>query len=175
MGRRFLTVEDLRRLSERGGPGGAREIVVEADTVVTPQALEEAQRMGVAIKSGMSSTYVEPPPDRGPDAEIAQRTLPHLPEPVDDTQGHGVVVTAVGKNRPGVLAEITGALAQVQANVLDISQKMIEGYFHMVLTIELPPGASFGEMKQCLECLGGPDDYVVRVMHERVFRFMHRI
>jgi len=23
--------------------------------------------------------------------------------------------------------------------------------------------------------LGGPDDYVVRVMHERVFRFMHRI
>jgi predicted amino acid-binding ACT domain protein len=52
---------------------------------------------------------------------------------------------------------------------------MIEGYFHMVLTVELSPGAVFGDVKQELECLGGPDDYIVRVMHERVFRFMHRI
>ena len=172
MARRFLTVEDLRRLLERGAAG---EILVEEGTIVTPQALEEAQRSGIAIRSGVAVRYVEPAPDRGPDAESAQRTLPHLPEPVDEAMGHGIVVTAVGKNRPGVLAEITGALAHVQANVLDISQKMIEGYFHMVVTVELPPGASFGDVKQTLECLGGPDDYVVRVMHERVFRFMHRI
>lgn len=172
MARRFLTVEDLHRLMERGAAG---EIVVEEGTIVTPQALEEAQRSGIAIKSGAQAKYVEPVPDRGPDAEAAQRTLPHLPEPVDETMGHGVVVTAVGKNRPGVLAEITGALAHVQGNVLDISQKMIEGYFHMIVTVELPPGAAFGDVKQHLECLGGPDDYVVRVMHERVFRFMHRI
>jgi ACT domain-containing protein len=174
MARRFLTVEDLHRLCEKGG---TREIAVEEGTVVTPQALEEAARMGVAIRTGSAAAYTEPAPDRGPDAEVARRTLPHLPEPADESlgQGHGVVVTAVGKNRPGVLAEITGALAHIQANVLDISQKMIEGYFHMVVTVELPPGASFGEIKTKLECLGGPDDYVVRVMHERVFRFMHRI
>jgi hypothetical protein len=64
--------------------------------VVTPQALEEAQRSGIAIRSGTNPRYVEPAPDRGPDAEDAQRTLPHLPEPVDETMGHGVVVTAVG-------------------------------------------------------------------------------
>ena len=174
MARKFLTVEDLHRLTTKAG---TREVSVEDGTIVTPQALEEAARMGVAIRSGGGGGYVEPAPDRGPDAEIARRTLPHLPEPVDEAlgQGHRVVVTAVGKNRPGVLAEITSALAQIQANVLDISQKMIEGYFHMVLTVELPPGAPFGEIKTKLECLGGPDDYIVRVMHERVFRFMHRI
>jgi ACT domain-containing protein len=173
MPRRFLTVEDLHRLCEKAS---TREISVEEGTLVTPQALEEAQRMGVAIKRG-GGGYTEPAPDRGPDAEIAQRTLPHLPEPIDESlgQGPGVVVTAVGRNRPGVLAEITAALAHLQANVLDISQKMIEGYFHMIVTVELPPGASFGDMKQTLECLGGPEDYVVRVMHERVFRFMHRV
>jgi len=170
MARRFLTVEDLRR---RGAVG---EVVVDGDTIVTPQALEEARKQGIAIRTG-TGEYAEPAPDRGPDAEGARRTLPHLPEPVDEEagEGHGVVVTAVGKNRPGVLAEITGALAEAKANVMDISQKMIEGYFHMVVTIELAPGSSFGELKQKLECLGGPDDYVVRVMHERVFRFMHRI
>jgi len=169
MARRFLTVEDLKRLN-------SREVVVDADTIVTPQALEVARASGITIKNG-AGAYAEPAPDRGPDADRAARTLPHLPEPVDASSGlgTGVVVTAAGRNRPGVLAEITSTIANAGANVHDISQKMVEGYFHMVLTIELAPGAGFAEMKQCLECLGGDDDYVVRVMHERVFRFMHRI
>lgn len=166
MPRRFLTVDDLVRLA-------AKDVVVDADTIATPQALDYARANGITLRNGTAS-YVEPVPDRGPDAEKAVRTLPHLPEP-DADLGPGIVVTAVGKNRPGVLAEITAALAHSKGNVMDISQKMVAGYFHMVVTVELPPGSNFGEIKKCLECLGGPDDYVVRVMHERVFRFMHRI
>jgi ACT domain-containing protein len=168
--RRFITVEDLRRLGEQG-----REIVIDAETLLTPHAQAFATEHGLAVRTATGGAYVEPAPDRGPDAEVAQRTLPHLPEPTDDEPGTSVVITAVGKNRPGVLAEITAALAQSQASVHDISQRMIEGYFHMVLTVELSPTTSFGQLKQCMECLGGPDDYVVRVMLERVFRFMHRI
>jgi len=169
MARRFLTVEDLRRLN-------SREVVVDEDTIVTPQALEVARESGIVIKSG-AGAYAEPAPDRGPDADRARRTLPNLPEPVDTTadMATGIVVTAVGKNRPGVLAEITGTLAKMGANIHDISQKMIEGYFHMVVTVEMAAGTNFAEAKQVLECLGGPDDYLVRVMHERVFRFMHRV
>lgn len=166
MARRFLTVQDLERAN-------TRELVIDAETIVTPQALERAQAQGIVIRTA-NGAYSEPKPDRGPDADRAQRTLPHMPEPETDL-GPGIVVTAVGKNRPGVLAEITAALATSKGNVMDISQKMVAGYFHMVVTVELPPGAHFGEIKKCMECLGGPDDYVVRVMHERVFRFMHRI
>ena len=36
-------------------------------------------------------------------------------------------------------------------------------------------GTSFAQLKTVVECLGGQDDYVCRVMHERVFRFMHRL
>ena len=170
MPRRFLTVEDLRRIKAEG-----REIVLDADTLLTPHAEAFAAENGLALRTSTGTSYVEPAPDRGPGAERAQRSLPHLPEPIDDDPTTSVVITAVGKNRPGVLAEITTALAQSQASVHDISQRMIEGYFHMVLTVELTNGSSFAAMKQCMECLGGPDDYVVRVMHERVFRFMHRI
>lgn len=171
MPRRFLTAEDVRRLA-----AGGQDVVIDADTIATPHALAAAAELGLRIVTGTGATYSEPAPDRGPDAEKAIRALPHLPEPVDEGEkATGVVVTAVGKNRAGVLAEITTAIAGAQGNVHDISQKMIEGYFHMVVTVELPPGTKFGEVKRCLECLGGPDDYVVRVMHERVFRFMHRI
>jgi len=164
---RFLTSEDVRRL---GGP----EITVEEGTLVTEAAAREAETLGVSIRS-RTGAYVEPVPDRGPDADLALRALPNLPEPSSGEAGTGVVVTAVGRNRPGVLAEITAAVGASDANIRDISQRMIEGYFHLILTVELDQGAGFAALKERLECLGGADDYVLRVMHERVFRFMHRI
>ncbi len=170
MGKRFLTSEDVRRASGQGG-----EILVDESTVVTPQALEAAESLGIRLAT-KSGEYREPAPDRGPDATVAAQSPPHLPEPEEDpTLAVSAVVTAVGKNRPGVLAEITAAIAARGGNVHDVSQKVVEGFFHMILTVEFENGVNFEEFKTCLECMGGPEDYAVRVMNERVFRFMHRI
>ncbi|MEO0661469.1 MAG: hypothetical protein AAFZ87_08030 [Planctomycetota bacterium] len=57
----------------------------------------------------------------------------------------------------------------------DISQRTVGDFFHMVLTAAVPPGRDFAQVKDTLQCLGGEGDYVVRVMHEKVFRFMHRV
>jgi len=168
MPRRFLTVEDVHRAN-------ASEIVVEEGTVVTPQALEAAEQAGIVIRTG-SGSWKEPAPDRGPDAESTRTRLPHLPEPHDNPLLESTaIVTAVGKNRPGVLAAITAKIAEQKGNVNDVSQKVVEGYFHMILTVELEPGTSFEAFKTALECLSCPDDFGVRVMNERIFRFMHRV
>ena len=168
MARRFLTAEDVRRAN-------AAEIVVEEGTVVTPQAQEAAEHAGIAIRAG-AGAWKEPAPDRGPDAESTRTRLPHLPEPHDNPLLESTaIVTAVGKNRPGVLAAITAKIAEQKGNVNDVSQKVVEGYFHMILTVELEPGTSFEAFKTALECLSCPDDFGVRVMNERIFRFMHRV
>ena len=165
---RFLTADDVRR-------AGGHEIVVDAGTVVTPQALEVAQASGIEIRTH-DGAYREPAPDRGPDADRAQAVLPHLPEPQDDPHGGvTVVVTAVGRNRHGVLAEITNTINGTGGNVESVSQRVVEGYFHLILVVQHDGAQPFEELKRCLECLGGPEDYVVHVMHERVYRFMHRI
>jgi len=166
MTRRFLTAEDVRRAS---GP----EIVVDASTVVTPQALEAAREAGIVVRTA-GGAWTEPPPDRGPDAERAQSTLPHLPEPDEDPSTGIAIVTAVGRNRPGVLAQITAAIAEAGGNVHDVSQRVVGGLFHMILTVDAGGAGSLHDLKTRLECLGRPDDFAVRVMNERVFRFMHR-
>lgn len=166
MPRRFLTADDVRRAQ-----GGS--IDVDPETLVTPQARELADELGVAIRSG-GAAHQDPAPDRGPDAERARRTLPNLPEPDPETPT-GLIVTAVGKNRPGILNELTSALAEHGASVLNVSQAVMQEYFHIILMVEIAPGREFGALKTRLECLGGPEDYAVRVMHERVFRFMHRV
>ena len=43
--RRFLTVEDIQRA------GATREIVVDEETLVTPQAAEAAEAAGIVIKT----------------------------------------------------------------------------------------------------------------------------
>ncbi len=169
MVRRFLTSDDVRRAR------GAREIVVDERTVVTPQALETAAAAGLEIRTP-AGPYREPAPDRGPDAERAAWSLPHLPEPNEDSSaGASLVITAVGRNRHGVLAEITTAIGATGGNVESVSQRVVDGHFHVILVVTLESGTRFEEMKGCLDCLGGPEDYAVHVMHERVYRFMHRI
>jgi ACT domain-containing protein len=167
MSRRFLTAEDVRR-------AGGGELVVDADTVVTPQAQEVARSLGVQIRTG-AGAYAEPAPDRGPDAAREQERPHVIPEPESELQGTGVIVTAVGPNRPGVLAEITTVIGAHCASIRDISQKMVDPYFHLVLVCELDEEASFSRLKAALEELSGQKDYVVRCVHERVFRFMHRV
>jgi len=168
MSRRFITALDVRRSTER-------EILVDENTIVTPQALDVARSMGIVVRSA-SGAYTEPEPDRGPDAALAPNHLPHLPEPIDPQAegGTGVVVTVVGRNRPGVLAEITARIAELGLSIEDISQKTVDKYFHLVLLLNMPAGSDFGRLKTSLEC-SGEDGYVVRVMHERVFGYMHRI
>lgn len=172
MARRFLTADDVHRAR-------STEIVVEPGTVVTPHAQQAAKAAGVALRNREGGEWSEPAPDRGPDAEGGVHHPPHLPEPSPDAGvSTTAVVTAVGRNRTGVLSEITGAVAGLGANIHEVSQKVVEGYFSIVLVVELGEGAAgktFGDLKSCLECMGGPEDYAVNVMHERVFRFMHRV
>jgi len=168
MTRRFLTSEDVASARDA-------EILVDEQTIVTPQALEAAAAAGITIRTA-SGTWQEPAPDRGPDATRAKTLLPHLPEPEDNPSLESTaIVTAVGANRGGVLAEITAAIAGEGGNVHDVSQRVIEGYFHMILTVEMTGDGTFQALKTRLECLGHPDDLAVSVMHERVFRFMHRV
>lgn len=167
MPKRFLTAEDVRR-------AGAGPLEVAPETLVTPHAKQTAEELGVRLVTG-GGDWVPSAPDRGPDAEGGRATLPHLPEPEGDDEAGSLIVTAVGRNRPGVLAEVTGVIGDAGASIADVSQRMIEGFFHMVLVVNLHPGCDFATLKQQLDCLGGTDDYAVNVMHERAFRFMHRV
>ena len=42
-----------------------------------------------------------------------------------------------------------------------LSQEVVEGFFHIILTVELG-GATFDHFKTALECMSQPDDFAVR-------------
>lgn len=85
-----------------------------------------------------------------------------------------VVVTAYGHDTPGVLAAVTAELSASGANVLDVSQKILQGYFTLVLVADLPAGVDLGAVRDRLTSRGDAFGARVLVQHEELFQAMHR-
>ena len=47
------------------------------------------------------------------------------------------IVTVVGKDQVGIIAGVCNTLADNRINVLDISQTIMEGYFTMMMVVDL--------------------------------------
>ena len=85
------------------------------------------------------------------------------------------VVTAYGRDTPGVLAAITGELAASGVNILDVSQKVLQGFFTVVLFADLPPDAAdLGAVRQRLQARGEALGVRILAQHEELFQAMHR-
>lgn len=86
-----------------------------------------------------------------------------------------IVLSVVGLNRPGVLAELTATIAKMGGNIWDIGQRIIGNYFSTLMMVEIQSHEHFAQFKEVLESLGKEGDYKVIVQNERVFQQMHRV
>ncbi len=84
------------------------------------------------------------------------------------------VVTVVGKDRVGIIAEVCTQLAAEQVNVLDISQTVMQGYFTMMMVVEVPQG-SLAELSKRMDAKGQQMGLSIHVQREDVFEAMHRV
>lgn len=61
------------------------------------------------------------------------------------------LINVTGRDHPGLLAKITGVLAESNVNILDIGQAVIHEHISLGLLVELPPNeSSAGVMKELL-------------------------
>ena len=86
------------------------------------------------------------------------------------------VITVTGKDTVGVLAKVSGECAAVGANIIDVSQTVMQGVFAMIMMVDIDKiTCDFTEMVDRMEKLGQGMGYVIHVMHEDLFNAMHRI
>lgn len=91
-------------------------------------------------------------------------------------QRERVVITVLGANKPGILAGVTRIVADAQVNVDDISQKVMQDLFALMLITDFSQAnCTFEEFQGRLQ--KGADEMKVRIFaqHEDVFKFMHRV
>ena len=86
------------------------------------------------------------------------------------------IVTVVGKDRVGIIASVCVKLAEYHVNVLDISQTVMQGYFTMMMVVDVS-GCSvpLAELVSLMDELGKDMGLSIRVQREDIFAAMHRI
>ena len=86
------------------------------------------------------------------------------------------VVTVVGKDRVGIIANVCTALAGFDVNVLDINQTVMQGYFTMMMAVEVSQcNVPVAELAKSMEAVGTGMSLSIRVQREDIFQAMHRI
>ena len=86
------------------------------------------------------------------------------------------IVTVIGKDKVGIIAAVCIKLAEMNVNVLDISQTILDGKFTMVMAVEAAnANVGFEELAAQLRELGEGMELSIRIQREEIFDAMHRI
>jgi glycine cleavage system transcriptional repressor len=60
-------------------------------------------------------------------------------------------VTAIGRDRPGIVAAISGALLELEGNIEDSQMSILRGHFAVMLIVNLPEAVDAGRLEDRLE------------------------
>ncbi len=86
------------------------------------------------------------------------------------------IVTVVGKDRVGIIAGVCAALADFNVNVLDINQTVMQGYFTMMMAVDVSAcNVPLAELVTRMDETGKDMGLSIRVQREDIFQAMHRV
>lgn len=86
------------------------------------------------------------------------------------------IITVIGKDRVGIIAKVCSYLAENQVNILDISQTIVSGYFHMMMIVDTSNSIkNFDELNSDLDHVGLEIGVSIKAQHEDIFNKMHRL
>ncbi|MBP5307991.1 MAG: ACT domain-containing protein [Clostridia bacterium] len=86
------------------------------------------------------------------------------------------IITTTGKDRTGILAELTRYISDMNCNVEDISQTIMQGNFVMIMMIDLSSACgSFADIKSGLDKISEKSGLAIHIQRAEIFEQMHHV
>ncbi len=86
------------------------------------------------------------------------------------------IITVVGKDKVGIIAEVCSYLAKSNVNILDISQTIVDGFFNMMMICDAnSANKEFLTISDELDALGKKIGCIIKLQREEIFESMQRI
>ncbi len=86
------------------------------------------------------------------------------------------VISVVGRDKVGILKDISAKCADHNVNIIDVSQTVLRDMFTMIMLVDISGvDIKFGDFAEEMESFGNQIGMQIRTMHEDIFNSMHRI
>ena len=86
------------------------------------------------------------------------------------------LISVTGQDTTGIIARVATKLSELNINILDISQTIVQGYFNMMMIVDMNNvSKEFGTIAQELDALGENIGVIIKCQREEIFDQMHRI
>ena len=86
------------------------------------------------------------------------------------------IVTVIGKDKSGIIAGVSNMLAKKQINIEDISQTILQGYFTMIMLVDVDENKiTIDELNKEAEIVGNEIGVKIIIQHEDIFNAMYRV
>ena len=86
------------------------------------------------------------------------------------------IVTVLGEDTVGIIAKVCTYLAENEINILDISQTIVQGYFNMMMIVDVANlKKDFKDVCDEMDALGEEIGVTIHCQREEIFEKMHRL
>jgi len=86
------------------------------------------------------------------------------------------VVSVIGQDSVGIVAEVTRVLADSSANIEGMNQAIVTGYFALILTIDVSSmNIHLDKLQELMNAIAEKKNLKIYIQHENIFRSMNRI
>ena len=85
------------------------------------------------------------------------------------------ILTVVGKDKVGIIAGVSQKLAELNINILDVSQTIMEDFFTMMMMLQMQPEADLEAIKQALSQVENTLSVKISIQNEEIFNAMHKL
>ncbi len=86
------------------------------------------------------------------------------------------IVTVLGKDKVGIIADVAIIMKEFGVNICDISQTLMQGYFTMIMLVDLETATvDFETLRKELAARGMEIGVDIRIQHQDLFDSMHKI
>lgn len=86
------------------------------------------------------------------------------------------VITVVGKDTVGILADVSNICKEFNVNIVDVTQSILQDMFCMIMMADVTnANVEFSKISDTLSEFGKSHGLSITAMHEDIFNSMHRI
>ncbi|MFB8724615.1 ACT domain-containing protein [Enterococcus casseliflavus] len=85
------------------------------------------------------------------------------------------VLTVIGKDKVGIIAGVSQKLAELEINILDVSQTIMEDYFTMMMLLNMDANQDFDSVREELHQIGRTLGVKISIQNQEIFDTMHKL